>query len=186
MDGMSLREAARTFGLHRDTVRKMLAYSVPPGYLPSAESAPKAQAVALHLRGALNGPHPRPGLLLSGGGMEEVPYHDPSAGRASGTPDCFTLPLAANRRETPLFRQLTEPLAPRPCQWVAEKVSLVPLACSVSEGADYSRPSLQVNGTRPRLCTTNRSYNKFIVHSPLILTPAPDPNKLGGIGIPSP
>ena len=27
-----MREAARTFGLHRDTVRKMLAYSVPPGY----------------------------------------------------------------------------------------------------------------------------------------------------------
>ena len=32
VDGMSLREAARVFGLHRDTVRKMLAYSVPPGY----------------------------------------------------------------------------------------------------------------------------------------------------------
>ena len=31
VDGMSIREAARTFGLHRDTVRKMLAYSVPPG-----------------------------------------------------------------------------------------------------------------------------------------------------------
>ena len=30
--GMSIRETARTFGLHRDTVRKMLAYSVPPGY----------------------------------------------------------------------------------------------------------------------------------------------------------
>ena len=30
-EGMSVREAARTFGLHRDTVRKMLAYSVPPG-----------------------------------------------------------------------------------------------------------------------------------------------------------
>ena len=29
---MSIREVARTFGLHRDTVRKMLAYSVPPGY----------------------------------------------------------------------------------------------------------------------------------------------------------
>ena len=29
---MSIREAVRTFGLHRDTVRKMLAYSVPPGY----------------------------------------------------------------------------------------------------------------------------------------------------------
>ena len=27
-----MREAARVFGLHRDTVRKMLVYSVPPGY----------------------------------------------------------------------------------------------------------------------------------------------------------
>ena len=26
VDGMSMREAAWTFGLHRDTVRKMLAY----------------------------------------------------------------------------------------------------------------------------------------------------------------
>ena len=32
VDGMSTREAARVFGLHRDTVRKMLEYSVPPGY----------------------------------------------------------------------------------------------------------------------------------------------------------
>ena len=32
VDGMSMREAARVFGLHRDTVRKMLAYSVPPSY----------------------------------------------------------------------------------------------------------------------------------------------------------
>ena len=32
VDGMSIREAGREFGLHRDTVRKMLAYSVPPGY----------------------------------------------------------------------------------------------------------------------------------------------------------
>ena len=32
VEGMSIREAAREFGLHRDTVRKMLAYSVPPGY----------------------------------------------------------------------------------------------------------------------------------------------------------
>ena len=29
---MSIREVSREFGLHRDTVRKMLAYSVPPGY----------------------------------------------------------------------------------------------------------------------------------------------------------
>ena len=32
VEGMSIREASREFGLHRDTVRKMLAYSVPPGY----------------------------------------------------------------------------------------------------------------------------------------------------------
>ena len=32
VEGMSTREAARVFGLHRDTVRKMLEYSVPPGY----------------------------------------------------------------------------------------------------------------------------------------------------------
>ena len=32
VEGMSIREASRVFGLHRDTVRKMLAFSVPPGY----------------------------------------------------------------------------------------------------------------------------------------------------------
>ena len=32
MDVMSTREAARVFGLHRDTVSKMLQYSAPPGY----------------------------------------------------------------------------------------------------------------------------------------------------------
>ena len=32
VDGMSTREAARVFGMHRDTVLKMLKYSVPPGY----------------------------------------------------------------------------------------------------------------------------------------------------------
>ena len=32
VEGMSIREASRVFSLHRDTVRKMLAYSVPPGY----------------------------------------------------------------------------------------------------------------------------------------------------------
>ena len=32
VEGMSIREASQVFGLHRDTVRKMLAYSVPPGY----------------------------------------------------------------------------------------------------------------------------------------------------------
>ena len=32
VDGMSIREVSRVFGLHRDTVRKILAYSAPPGY----------------------------------------------------------------------------------------------------------------------------------------------------------
>src|SRR5579863_6782202 len=32
VNGMSEREAARQFGLARETVRKMLRYSVPPGY----------------------------------------------------------------------------------------------------------------------------------------------------------
>ncbi len=32
VEGMSIREASRVFGLHRDTVRKMTAYPVPPGY----------------------------------------------------------------------------------------------------------------------------------------------------------
>ena len=32
VEGMSIREASRVFGLHRGTVRKMVAYSVPPGY----------------------------------------------------------------------------------------------------------------------------------------------------------
>ena len=32
VERMSVREASRVFGRHRDTVRKMLAWSVPPGY----------------------------------------------------------------------------------------------------------------------------------------------------------
>ena len=32
VDGMSIRQAAHEFGLSRKTIRKMLAYSVPPGY----------------------------------------------------------------------------------------------------------------------------------------------------------
>ena len=49
VEGMSVREASRVFGLHRDTVRKMLAYSVPPGYRRTSP-APSTQARALHRR----------------------------------------------------------------------------------------------------------------------------------------
>ena len=40
VEGKSIREVSREFGLHRDTVRKMLAYSVPPGY--RRQSPPKS------------------------------------------------------------------------------------------------------------------------------------------------
>ena len=36
-DGKSVRQTARLFNLHRQTVRKMLEYSVPPGYQRKAE-----------------------------------------------------------------------------------------------------------------------------------------------------
>ena len=49
VEGMSVREASRVFGLHRDTVRKMLAYSVPPGYRREG-SATATQAGGLHRR----------------------------------------------------------------------------------------------------------------------------------------
>jgi transposase len=39
VEGMSIREASRVFGIHRDTVRKMLKYSIPPGYRRSREPA---------------------------------------------------------------------------------------------------------------------------------------------------
>ena len=32
VEGMSIRQVARMFNLHRSTVKKMLEYSVPPGY----------------------------------------------------------------------------------------------------------------------------------------------------------
>jgi transposase len=46
IEGMSQREAARHFGLHRNTVRKMLAFSVPPGYRRTKPAPrPKLDAV---------------------------------------------------------------------------------------------------------------------------------------------
>jgi transposase len=35
--GMSVREAARVFGVHRGTVRKMLRFSIPPWYQKQGE-----------------------------------------------------------------------------------------------------------------------------------------------------
>ena len=39
VEGLTQREAARRFGLHRTTVRKMLAFSGPPGYRRSGPPA---------------------------------------------------------------------------------------------------------------------------------------------------
>ena len=44
-EGMSQREAARHFNISRDSVRKMMAFSVPPGYRrQSAVKRPKLDA----------------------------------------------------------------------------------------------------------------------------------------------
>jgi len=32
VEGMSIREAAKQFGVHRKTVKKILSFSIPPGY----------------------------------------------------------------------------------------------------------------------------------------------------------
>jgi len=32
IEGLSRREAAKRFGIHRNTIAKMLSFSVPPGY----------------------------------------------------------------------------------------------------------------------------------------------------------
>ena len=54
VEGMSIRETARTFGLHRYTVRKMLAYSAPPGYRrrtpPRRPNPSTSSGGALHRR----------------------------------------------------------------------------------------------------------------------------------------
>ena len=45
IEGLSQREAARRFGIHRSTVRKMLTFSVPPGYRRTKPpSRPKLEA----------------------------------------------------------------------------------------------------------------------------------------------
>src|SRR3954467_7513205 len=46
VEGLSQREAARRFGIHRSTVRKMLTFSVPPGYRRTKPpSRPKLEAL---------------------------------------------------------------------------------------------------------------------------------------------
>ena len=58
VEGMSIREASRVFGLHRDTVSKMLVYSVPPGYRrKSPPRRPKLEAFTGIIDRILDGDH---------------------------------------------------------------------------------------------------------------------------------
>jgi len=41
IDGLSRKEAAKRFGVHRNTITKMLSFSVPPGYLRREQPASK-------------------------------------------------------------------------------------------------------------------------------------------------
>ena len=91
VEGMSIREAAREFGLHRDTVRKMLTYSVPPGYRrQSAPRRPKLQPYTGVIGQILEKDHSAPGSSAtppsassSGSGT--------STGSAVGTPRSRTM-----------------------------------------------------------------------------------------------
>ena len=73
VEGMSVREASRVFGLHRDTVRKMLEYSVPPGYRrESPPRKPKLEPESTEPRGGglergMTGMETRSSERISGG-----------------------------------------------------------------------------------------------------------------------
>ena len=93
VEGMSVREAARVFGLHRDTVRKMLEYSVPPGYrrqrrarrpkldpykgvmdqiLEQDLSSPKKQLYVVKTSGTKGEPLKRATWTLTGSGSSQI------------------------------------------------------------------------------------------------------------------
>ncbi len=62
VEGMSIREAARMFGLHRDTVRKMLTFSLPPGNRRSLPAArPKLDPYIVVIDRILEDDKARPG-----------------------------------------------------------------------------------------------------------------------------
>ena len=56
VEGMSAREAARVYGLHRDTVRKMLKYSVPPGYQRDRPPSSPSEKHGWRVFGGMMGP----------------------------------------------------------------------------------------------------------------------------------
>ena len=75
VDGMSIREVSRVFGLHRDTVRKILAYSAPPGY--RRQTPPRRPNPSTSSGGALHRRHrPNPGRRPQA--SQEAAPHSPA------------------------------------------------------------------------------------------------------------
>ena len=75
VDGMSIREVSRVFGLHRDTVRKILAYSAPPGY--RRQNPPRRPNPSTSSGGALHRRHrPDPGRRPQA--SQEAAPHSPA------------------------------------------------------------------------------------------------------------
>ncbi len=61
VEGMSIRQVARMFNLHRNTVNKMLEYSVPPGYQrQQPPRRPKLDAYTPVIDQILQSDHARP------------------------------------------------------------------------------------------------------------------------------
>jgi transposase len=48
-DGLSRREAAKRFGVHRNTITKMLQFSIPPGYRRRERPASKKCTATIKL-----------------------------------------------------------------------------------------------------------------------------------------
>ena len=75
VDGMSIREVSRVFGPHRDTVRKILAYSAPPGY--RRQNPPRRPNPSTSSGGALHRRHrPNPGRRPQA--SQETAPHSPA------------------------------------------------------------------------------------------------------------
>ena len=83
VEGMSIREASRVFGLLRDTGRKMLVYSIPPGY--RRQTTPRCPNPSTSSGGALHRRH-RPDSSKRTSGFPGSSATRPSASSsASGT-----------------------------------------------------------------------------------------------------
>ena len=80
VDGMSIREVSREFGLHRDTVRKMLAYSEPSGY--RRQTPPKRPNPSTSSGGALHRRH-RPDTGIRPSRSQEAATHRQADPRAA-------------------------------------------------------------------------------------------------------